>query len=129
MILTDGSLSVTLPDDMEWTDEYSWAAVEQSAEYSVTGSLVVDVAVRNAGRPITLESGPAVWISRGTLEQLRSLANVPGKVMTLTLADARVIQVMFRLHDGPGIEARPVLFAAPMASGDWYTLTLNLMEV
>lgn len=129
MIISDTVTTVSLPDDLQWTDEYAWSAVEQTTEYSVTGALVVDVAERVAGRPVTLVSGDQVWVSRATLDQLLTLANQPGKVMSLTLADDRVFQVMFRLHAGAGIDARPVLFSAPMAAGDWYTLTLNLMEV
>lgn len=129
MILTDTVTTVVLPDDLEWSDEYAWSAVEQATEYSVTGALVVDVAQRVAGRPLTLVSGDQVWVSRAVLDQLRALADAPGKVMTLTLVDARVFSVMFRLHSGAGIEARPVRFAAPMVDADWYTLTLNLMEV
>ncbi len=129
MILSDGLLSISLPDDLEWIDEFSWSGVEQSSEYTVTGALVVDVATRAAGRPITLKSGDSAWVDRATVAALQALADAPGKTMTLTLADAREFDVMFRLHAGAGIEAQPVLFTAPLGPADAYTLTLNLMEI
>ncbi len=129
MILGDGVTSITLPDDLEWSDEYAWSAVEQSAEYGVTGALVVDVGARLKGRPITLTGRDYAWVTRATLELLRALANTPGLALTLTLADARAFNVMFRLQDGPGVEAAAVRFAAPMAADDVYTITLNLMEI
>jgi hypothetical protein len=68
------------------------------------------------GRPVTLESGDQVWVSRADVEALQAWASVPGQVLTLTLADARVLTVMFRHHDGVAVEARPVVFMAPLAA-------------
>ena len=48
--------SVTLPGDLRWSDEFAGAQVQRSAEYSVTGALIVQEAVKQAGRPITLEA-------------------------------------------------------------------------
>jgi hypothetical protein len=129
MLLKVGIASVTLPDDLEWTDEYAWSAVEQAVERTLTGSLVVDVGARVYGRPVTLESGDQVWVSRADVEALQAWASVPGQVLTLTLADARVLTVMFRHHDGVAVEARPVVFMAPLAAADQYLLTLRFMEI
>lgn len=129
MILTDGVSPLTLPDDLQWTDEYAWQPIDQTAEYSVTGALIIDVGARQAGRPITLSSGGDVWITRADVDVLRAWASTPGQTLTLTLADARVFAVAFRHQDAPALEAEPVLFMAPMDAGDWYVLTLKLMEI
>lgn len=129
MILTDGTTPITLPDDLEWTDETAYSAVEQSAEYTVTGAMVVDVGARLKGRPITLSSGDDVWVTRAVVDALRAWANTPGQTLTLTMTGYAAKSVMFRLQDGPGVDARPVRFAVPIAADDAYTLTLSLMEI
>lgn len=129
MILTDGTTPITLPDDLEWTDETAYAAVEQSTEYTVTGALVVDVGARLKGRPITLSGGDYAWVTRSVVDALRAWADTPGQTLTLTMTGYAAKSVMFRLQDGSGVEARPVRFAAPMAADDVYTITLNLMEI
>lgn len=130
MLLTDGATPLSLPDDLEWTDEFDWIPVEQSAEYSLTGSMVVETAEKLSGRPITLVGREKVaWLSRADVLQLRAWAATPGKVLTLTLADARVFSVLFRHQDAPAIEAAPVLFMAPMEPTDFYVATLKFMEI
>lgn len=133
MILSDGTTSITLPDDLEWTDETAYSVVEQSAEYTVTGALVVDVGARLKGRPITLVGemvgNQGLWVTRAVVDALRAWADTPGQVLTLTMTGYAAKSVMFRLQDGPGVEARPVLFSAPIAAADAYTLTLYLMEI
>jgi hypothetical protein len=129
MILSDGTTSINLPDDLEWTDETAYSVVEQSTEHTLTGALVVDVGARLAGRPITLTGGDDVWVTRAVVDALRAWADTPGQTLTLTMTGYAAMSVMFRLQDGPGVEARPVLFAAPISADDAYTITLYLMEI
>ena len=129
MILSDGTTSITLPDDLEWTDETAYSVVEQSTEHTLTGALVLDVGARLAGRPITLTGGDDVWVTRAMVDALRAWADTPGLALTLTMNGYAAKLVMFRLQDGPGVEARPVRFAAPIAADDAYMLTLYLMEI
>lgn len=127
--LTDTTTTVILPADLWWADEIAWAPVEQSAEYSLGGALVVEEAVKLAGRPITLAGHERrAWVRRSTVLALHSLAAVPGKQMVLTLAD-RTFNVIFRRSDGPPIEAESLTMMSPPEDDDWYTLTLRLMEI
>lgn len=129
MILTNGSLSVTLPDDLDWVDEYDWSPVVQTAEYLLTGSLLVEAAVRQAGRPVTLRGAEnRAWVTRADLDILQQLAALPGEEMTLTLLGRDPITVMFRHQDG-AIEATPVDAPVPPAEDDVFYVTLKLMEV
>ena len=57
--------SIAVPRGMVWVDEFDWVPVERAVTYSLTGALLVDVAPRLAGRPITLAR--AGW----TLRRLR----------------------------------------------------------
>lgn len=128
--LADGTDTITLHPDLYWADENSWHPVEQTVERSITGALIVQVATRIAGRPITLqpEDDSSAWMSRATLDALRNWAAVPGKQMTLTLrGTART--VMFRHHDGDAIVALPVVHYNDVNSGDWYRCTIRLMEL
>lgn len=118
--------TVTLPDNLYWSDEFAWDPNAQQSEYTLTGALIVEESTRQAGRPITLAGA---WVDRATVQALRALAATPGDIQTLTLPDARSFQVLFRRGD-QAIEAAPIggPFAAPQA-GDRYRLTLRLIEV
>lgn len=128
--LTDGTLTVPLPDDLFWTDENGWNQVEQSAQRTITGALVVQSAARIGGRPITLqpEDDSSAWMTRATVDALRNLAAVAGKELTLTLRGVSY-DVIFRHHEGVAIEARPVVFFKDETSGDFYLCTIRLMEL
>lgn len=121
--------SVELNAGMLWTDEFNWRPVESVAERAVTGELVVDVAERIGGRPITLEAtDDHGWISRATLLALYGLAEAEGAVYTLQLADERSFSVIFA-PGGEPISARPI--ARPeLPTAEWpYVVTLRLIEV
>ena len=55
--LADGA-TLTLPDDLLWSDEYAWTPTVASTSYLITGALLIQWATRQAGRPITLVGLP-----------------------------------------------------------------------
>lgn len=126
--LLDG---IALHADMIWTDEFDWSPVESASEYSITGALIVDAAIRQAGRPITLSADDSRgWsgMTRTKLIALRALAAVPSATYPLTLADGRNFTVMFSPGAEP-ITARQVWDRA-LPPADWpYIITLRLTEV
>lgn len=100
--------AVQIPRGLVWEDELSWSAVETAADYGLTGSLIIDAAVKQNGRPITLVgSNDAGWITRTQLQALHALAAVPLATYTLTLADERVFTVRFAPGAQP-IDARTI---------------------
>ncbi len=120
MITLDG---LTLPVYLWWADETEWTPVSQTTEYSTTGSLLIDIGVKQAGRPITLVGDEqTAWVSRSTVLALMALAADPGKTMTLILHD-RSFQVMFRHSDGKPIDADPLVQISPPGDDDFYILT------
>lgn len=128
--LSVGLTTVQLNQDLFWEDENNWHPVEQTSERTITGALVVQVAERVAGRPITLrpedDSSGATELTN--LEQLRNWAAVPGQQMTLTMrGESRT--VIFRHHDGAAIDARPWVHRSDVQSGDWYLATFRFMEM
>lgn len=127
--LTDGVSTVELPEDIEWVDEHSWSPVSQSQDWSLTGAQIIDVGVRQAGRPITLQSNEdQSIISAASLAQLKGWAAVPGKNLSLVLRGlAR--QVVFRHQDG-AIEAQPVGYWRDNEMGQAvFFITLRFSEV
>lgn len=120
---------VTLPGDLQWTDEHAWSAVARSdPAWTLTGALLVEEAVKQAGRPITLTAADnRAWIDAATLASLRGLNATPGWTGTLTLADGRTFTVAFRAE---GIRAEPIVFQSPSgAHSGWWQVTLTLIEV
>ena len=119
---------MTLPADMIWVDEFNWSPVQRATEFSLAGALIVDIAERQAGRPITLQGADnAGWMHRSALLALYALAADPAVASrALTLADGRVFTVAF---DDDPIEAEPVIDYNINDAADWYVVTLKLIEV
>ena len=128
--LTYSGTTLTLPEDLYWNDENSWAPVEQAIERSISGALIVSSSTRVAGRPITLtpEDQNSAWMIRSLLDTLRTWAAVPGREMVLTLRGT-TYNVIFRHHDGQAIEAAPIKHCNDVQPTDFYTVTLRFMEV
>lgn len=128
--LSDGSTTLDLSPDLYWSDENAWHPVEQAIQRTLTGALIVSAATRIKGRPITLQpqTENEAWMTRATLDALRALGAVAGKVMTLTLRGV-AYSVMFRHHEGPAIEATPIVHFADITADDWYLVTLRFTEV
>lgn len=83
--LSDGTTTVELPYDLRWTDE-AWSPVHQSVERGLTGAQIVQVGMRQAGRPITLEPPDrGGWMERSVLTQLQQWRDDPHGELTLQL--------------------------------------------
>lgn len=117
---------VQIPRGMVWVDEFNWSAVEKSVGYGLTGSLLVDVGVKQAGRPITLQGeGDAGWIRREVLQALQGLADVPDGTYLLTLADGREFHVQFAPNP---IEATPLGRPELPSAQHPFVATVRLIE-
>lgn len=128
--LTHQTTTVTLHPDLIWNDEHNWFPVEQSVQRTITGALIVSSAERIAGRPITLApvDDRSAWMPQVTLDALRNLAVVPGRVLQLNIRGTSR-DVIFRHHDGAAIEALPVVHYNDVDATDWFTITVRLMEI
>ena len=112
--------ALELSEYLWWVDEVEWTPVVQEEGYSVAGALLLDVSVKQAGRPITLvgEEGVA-WLSRATVLALQAMAADPEREMDLNI-HGRHFTVRFRHGDGKPLEAEPVVRINPPADTDWY---------
>ncbi|MBB6578472.1 hypothetical protein HNP33_002554 [Comamonas odontotermitis] len=120
---------IVVPRGMIWIDEHDWLPVQKSKEYSVEGALLLDVSVKQAGRPITLQADDdAGWISLGVLNQICVLASDPVATHRLILADGREFDVQFDASDD-AITARRIGRPA-LPPFDWdYVATFKLITV
>lgn len=126
MITLDG---IELPTGLLWSDEFASTRVTQTVRRTLDGSVVVFYGEMRAGLPITLESEPdAGWMTRSQVEALALRAASPGGVYTLALRNQTLL-VMFRHHDAPAFDARPLVPLANPQPGDFYLATLKLMTV
>ncbi len=105
--LTYNGTTATLSDRLHWADEFDWSPVEQETAYSTTGALLVDVAVKQGGQPITLEGTDTnAWISRALCSTLQAWAALPGIQLDLVLRGV-THQVIFD-HANGGFSAQPI---------------------
>lgn len=134
LTLTSGSTVITLPEDLQWVDEFAPWRVAQVVEYSLGGVMIVHESARLTGRPITLQGGGNYgWATRETVEALQALEAVAnGPAMTLSVpaheAANRTFTVRWR-RDAGAIDATQIKVVLPPAPTDWYSLTLRLMVV
>lgn len=128
--ITRGATVLELPDDLLWSDEFDWHPVQQTTEYSTTGALIIDVGMRQAGRPITLEGDDSTaWMRRSVCDQLRTWAALPGEVFALQLRG--VGRAVVFDHARGAFEARPLMHMAdPSVTPDmYYVPRLRFLEV
>ena len=131
--------TITLPGDLFWSDEFTGWKVGQLQRVSVTGALVVNESALQAGRPMTLEttqSGNA-YVAAITLPVLLQLQALEAQTRTLPMVltvpahngGTRSFNVLFNRAGGKALEARPLLFASPYIDGDYFAITLRLIQV
>lgn len=128
--LTYNGTTVVLSDRLQWADEFDWSPVDQTTAWSTRGALLVDVAAKLAGRPITLQgTETAALIPRTLCSTLQAWANLPGIVLTLTLRGV-ARQVMFD-HAQKGFSAQPIwkLIDGEVTDELAYFPTFRLIEV
>ena len=105
--LTYNGTTAHLSDRLHWADEFDWSPVEQSTSYSTTGAFLVDVSLKQAGQPITLEGTDTnAWISRALCSTLQAWAALPGIQLDLVLR-GETHQVIFD-HAKGGFSAQPI---------------------
>jgi hypothetical protein len=73
--LTNGVDTVTLPDALQWVDEFDFVPTAVKSGRTLTGALWVEEVSLTGGRPITLVGGPTFgWLSRDDLLTLHGMA-------------------------------------------------------
>ena len=105
--LTYNGTTAHLSDRLHWADEFDWSPVDQATGYSTRGALLVDVGLKLAGQPITLDGTDTnAWISRSLCSTLQAWAALPGIQLDLVLR-GETHQVIFD-HAKGGFTAQPI---------------------
>lgn len=125
----NGNTVIVLHPDLFWVDEHSWTPVQQMAERSLTGAMLIDYALKTSGREITLqpEDGNSAWINRATLDSLKIAAAIPGLEMSLSI-NGTTYSVVFRHLDG-ALDVVPVVHYNDSDPNDWFSVTLRFLEI
>jgi hypothetical protein len=131
MAITLGALK--LPDGLRFSDEFSWGPLAQETDYTLTGSLIVEQATRQAGRPITLIGGiDFAWLTRAEVLAIQALL-ATGATMTLTLHDLRTFTVLPVGDEALQVSPLPIVKdsgpANPSSSTRYVLESLSLIEV
>ena len=128
--LTHNGTTLTLNDDLYWSDEHDWQPVEQTVSRSVTGALIVEAAARIGGRPITLIpiDENSAWTTLADLTLLRAWAAVAGRVMSLNIRGV-ARDVMFSHQDTGAISAKPIIHYSLPDTTDNYLVSFKFMEI
>ncbi len=102
---------ISLPDDIQWLDEFSGFGVGQGITPTLTGALVIEENAQAEGRKMTLDGGSGSWIGRDKAEALATLAATPldaGEYLLLEWADGTNYDVVFDRSRGNAFEAPEV---------------------
>lgn len=134
MRLTDKTTlqNLSLPNDLLWANEFEWSAVESTHTYSLSGALIVEQGVKQAGRPINLKAeADMAWVTRAVVSTLHTWAAIPGRVFELALeyaGDTRAFDVIFD-NTTTSVTASPVKGFPAHSAGDYFRVELKLIEV
>ena len=105
--LTYNGTTATLSDRLHWADEFDWSPVDQATGYSTRGVLLVDVGLKLAGQPITLEGTDTnAWITRALCSTLKACAALPGAQFDLVLRG--ITHPVIFDHAQGGFSAQPI---------------------
>ena len=127
------SETVPLEDGFLWPDEFSWKAIEQTQNYAIDGSLVIQEGKKKSGRPITLQPADQEmgWIKLRELRTVLEWSKLQNELFQLQFEqphDNRQFTVKFNYQDG-ALEADPVKGIPAVSLDDYYNVTLRFTEL
>lgn len=126
--LTKGVDVLALPDELQWVDEFDHNVVAAEVARSMDGALIVDEAVRLAGRSITLEGTRQYgWMPRGDLLTLQAWKALPGQAFVLLYRGVSYNVVMD--HNRGALAAQQITDYPDPDDTDYYAVTLRFLTV
>lgn len=134
-----GDNQITLPDDMLWTDEFTWSSIVQQIDPAIDGTPIVQEGQLKSGRLITLEGGTDYgWMPRSDVVKLRVLSEMLETTHPLSF-NGTSYQVRFLRGGAPSgtfsaqssvpFKAKPVAPYSTPADTDPYAVSIYLFQV
>lgn len=121
-----------LPYDLYPIDDLNWSSVVSKTEYLLNGALDVQQGVRQAGKPLTLQSNDDLGlVTRETVNQLHDWCAIPEAVYDMVyMADGATkrVSVMFDTTKTP-IEATPAKGFNSPDLADYFEVTVRFLVV
>lgn len=139
--LTYSGTTLTIPDDMLWIDEFEWTPMAQSVSYSITGAVIIQSALKQKGRAITLQGGQDFgWIDRSVLVAVTAWSRIPSAALTLVLRGSTyavafdhvagaTATVTARQSKSGAVYGTPLVDYSSVADTDPYIATIRFIEV
>lgn len=122
--------SVTLDNDMLWTDQYAYSKLSVNVDRALSGREIIQIAEIPSGTPITLQSGSDYgWQSRAVVKALVALSQT---YSTFNLQiSGQTIAVRFRHEEGTPVSFEPVSLFQPQNDTVeyWYSGSVLLATV
>lgn len=132
LIRVSTSEAVSLEDGFLWSDEFSWQGIQQSKNYAVNGSLIVQEGKKKAGCSIVLEPADQSmgWVKLRDLRTLKawSLLQERFELRFEQPHDNRRFLVGWN-HEQGALEASPVKGIPSVSLDDYYNVTLRFWEM
>ena len=114
-----------LPENLYWSDEFSFVGSAQNAQRSVSGGMVIESMALSYGQPVTLAGA---WARRDVVDLLRSMAADVSAKRVLTLNDGTTHAVVFDVEAG-SVQAVALSPELNPTSETIYEITLHPMTV
>lgn len=98
-----------LPDSLQWVDRYARLPVTQTVVQTLGGTPVVFGCPKVSGWSLTLVAEEEVtWLDMATVEALLLMAGEAGASFSLVWEEAMTCTVMFRHHEPPALDLKPL---------------------
>lgn len=135
MLLIHGKTNeeIVLPNDLIWTDEFTWKKVGSTPAYSLKGNLIIQQGIKLGGRTISLAppDDSMAWVPRSTVKKLLEWSEELAGVFILMFeypTDKRTFEVHFSPED-ECISSQAVKGFADHTEDEWHLISLKFIEV
>jgi len=119
---------IALGGDLIWQDRHQSDSVFQSVITTIGGGQNVFVQEKSVGRLVTLVANESQgWLSSSIIPQLQYLATLPGEVFDFNFHNLEMFQVMFRHHEPPALDLKPLVEGGEL--GEWFIGSIKLFSV
>lgn len=129
-IINYDAVTIICPGDLNWENQSEFTPIIQSISHSLDGVAVIEEFVKTNGLSIIL-SGDSnrSWIIKSTLTQLLALESIPGKEITLTLANSQTFSVMLDRTSGSAIEYREIFDVFPTVDDSLFWIRIKFITL